>query len=139
MFKNHVSRVIECNINPITLSDHALITMKLKLDLEAGHTLWSLNNSLLQMEDFRIKIRSIIKNYLGISDTEEVEPITLWEGAKAVLRGEIIYFASYKKREREKRIKEIEQSIRILETEQQQQDKRKLCRLALFECTKERI
>ena len=117
MFKNYVSRVVECNINSITLSDHAMITMKLNLDLEVGQTLWRLNNSLLQMEDFKTKIRSIFKNYLEINDTEDIEPVTLWEGAKAVLRGEIISFASYKKREREKGIKEIEQSIRILELE----------------------
>ncbi len=101
VFKNQISRIIECKINPITLSDHALITMKLKLDLEVGHTLWRLNNSLLQMEDFKIKIRSTIKNYLETNDTEEVEPVTLWEGTKAVLRGEIISFAS---RERGKKV-----------------------------------
>lgn len=89
MFKNHVSRLIECN-NLITLSDHALITIKFNLDLEVGHTLGRLNNSLLQMEDFKIKTRSTIKNYLEINDTEQVEPVTLWKGAKALLRGEII-------------------------------------------------
>ena len=36
------------------------------------------------MEDLKIKIRSTIKKYLEINDTEEVELVTLWEGVKAV-------------------------------------------------------
>ena len=58
--------------------------MKLNIDLEVGHTLWRLNNFLVQMEDLKIKIRSTIKKYLEINDTEEVELVTLWEGVKAV-------------------------------------------------------
>ena len=115
MFKNHISMVTECHIGEIMLSDHALISLKLNLDLESGQKTWRLNNSLLQIDDFKTKIKSAIKNYLEINDTGEVDPIILWEGMKAVLRGEIISFASYKKKEREKRTKELERSIKTFE------------------------
>ena len=116
MFKNHISMVAECHIKEITLSDHALISLKLNFDLEKGQKTWRLNNSLLQIDDFKTKIKLALKNYLEINDTGEVDPLILWEGMKVVLRGEIISFASYKKKEREKRTKELEQSIKTLES-----------------------
>lgn len=112
MFKNHISVVAECHIKEITLSDHTLIFLKLNFDLEKGQKTWRLNNSLLQIDDFKTKIKSALKSYLEINDTRKVDPLILWEGMKVVLRGEIISFASFTKKEREKRTKELEQLIK---------------------------
>lgn len=95
-----MSRVQNCNIHQITLSDHALISLVIEIGREKSRTLWRLNNSLLQLEDFKIKIRKVIEDYLEINDTGETNPVIIWEGLKAIIQGEIICFSSWNKKER---------------------------------------
>lgn len=52
---------------------------------------------------------------MKFNDTEEVNSVILWEGAKAVLRGEIIRYSSAKKRQREQIKTELELEIKTLE------------------------
>lgn len=48
---------------------------------------------------------------MKINDNEELDPIILWEGAKAVIRGHIIAYASAKKRTREAQQKRLKKLI----------------------------
>ena len=56
-------------------------------------------------------MQNIITEYVKINDTEEIDPIILWEGAKAVIRGHIIAYALAKKRTREAQQKRISEQI----------------------------
>lgn len=56
-------------------------------------------------------MQNIITEYMKINDNEELDPIILWEGAKAVIRGHIIAYASAKKRTREAQQKRLKKLI----------------------------
>ena len=56
-----------------------------------------------------------LKEYLEFNDTEDINSIILWEGAKAVLRGELIRYFSLKKKQREQFKTELEIQIKALE------------------------
>ena len=44
---------------------------------------------------------------MEINDTEDLDPITLWEGAKAVLRGYIISYSSTRKKKKQEEMRNI--------------------------------
>ena len=74
--------------------------------------------TLIFEKEFKIKIRSVLQEYIRHNDTEDVNPLILWEGAKAVLRGEIIAYASFKKKQKEKIRTSLEKKIEELEKTQ---------------------
>lgn len=115
ILKNEMSRVQHCNIHQITLSDHALISLIIEIGRGKCRMLWRLNNSLLLLKDFKTKIKTVIEEYVEINDTGEINALIIWEGLKAVTRGEIICFSSRKKKEREKKVENLELKIKDLE------------------------
>lgn len=48
----------------------------------------------LFLDEFKTKINWVLQDCIKYIDTEGINPVILWEGAKAVLRGEIISYAS---------------------------------------------
>lgn len=48
MFKKDVELIETCNIGLRDLSDHATVTITLKLNIKKGEKIWRLNNSLLK-------------------------------------------------------------------------------------------
>lgn len=86
----------------------------MEIGREKTRTLWRFNNSLLQLEDFKVKIKTSIENYLEINIIGETNPVIIWEGFKAVIRGEIISFSSWKKTERETEVRNLELKIKTL-------------------------
>lgn len=56
-----------------------------------------------------------MKSYLEINDNGGVTSIILWEAAKATLRGEIIAYSCWKKRQKEKRV--LENKVKKLQEE----------------------
>ena len=115
MFKKDVELIETCNIGIRDLSDHATVTITLNLNIKEGEKIWRLNNSLLKDKLFVGKINKVLKEYLEINDNGDTNPIILWEGAKAVLRGHIIAYGAFKKRQRQQKQKTLEQQIQILE------------------------
>ena len=113
MFKKDVSLVQNSTISSINIADHAAISLTVKLKNTKRTSIWRLNNSLLQDKTFVERMQNIITEYIKINDTEEIDPIILWEGAKAVIRGHII--ASAKKRTREAQQKRLSEQIKQLE------------------------
>ena len=79
----------------------------------------SLLNNLEVVQD----IKNEFKNFLDINDNNEVSPSTLWDTAKAVLRGKIISLSSKLKKEREKDQRLLEEQIKKLETEHKKTNK----------------
>lgn len=54
------------------------------------NTLWRLNSSILNNEQFIERMRTEIKQYIEENDNGDVSPAVLWDACKAVLRGKII-------------------------------------------------
>lgn len=108
-------RIIDSTIFPITISDHAPISV----DWDIGHRpttkQWRLNASLLNDKEFVIFVNSELKKYLETNMSPETSPLILWDCAKAYMRGCIISYASARKKRREAKRQELEVKIRDLE------------------------
>lgn len=64
---------------------------------------WRFNTGLLNDIEVKVFVESETKQQLEIKALPEMSPVTLWECAKAYLRGRIIDFASKKKKRKEVR------------------------------------
>lgn len=117
MFKGDIEKVFRCDIMPISITDHAPVIIELHLNSEKRETLWRMNNSLLEDRAFKEKMNISIKSFFEINDNGEVSNITLWEAAKATLRGEIIAFSSWKKKQKGKDEKVLEIKIKDMQKE----------------------
>lgn len=97
--QQYIYKVIDCHIEPITLSDHAPVILKVDLGAHSFFRYWRLNVSLLNNAETVKELRQHLKEYFEINDNSEVNPSILWEGAKAVIRGKIIQISSRLKRQ----------------------------------------
>ena len=68
------------------ISDHSSVNLKLHLDTRSKMTTWRLNVSMLTSPEFKEKIKKELKTYLDYNDDGNVNPVMLWDTAKAVLR-----------------------------------------------------
>lgn len=100
MFAKDLSLVNSIKIGQIYLSDNAPLQMTLKGSKEKEASIWRFNNSLLLEKGFKIKLSTVLQEYVTYNDTEEINAVILWEGAKVVLRGEIIAYASFRKKKK---------------------------------------
>lgn len=110
-------KVTECFIEPITLSHHAPIVLKVHLGVQSFFRYWRLNVSLLNKSETVEDLSKTLKEYFEINDNGEVNPSILWEGAKAVIRGKIIQISSKTKRQRLEEQLNLENKIKLLETQ----------------------
>lgn len=94
-------RVIDCHIEPLTLSDHAPVILKINVAAHSYVKYLRLNISLLNNTEIVKEIKQHLKEYFEINDNGEVNPPILWEGAKAVIRGKFIQISSRVKRQRQ--------------------------------------
>ncbi len=115
MFNSERHRILKCHIGVKDISDHAGVYLSLHLDTETKNTTWKLNTSLLNDPLCKQYIDKEFKEYLEQNDTGEVSPGTVWDAAKAVLRGKLILCSSVKKREKQKRIKDLLEELKNLE------------------------
>ena len=100
--KRELHRISDIKILPITLSDHAPIQLK-----------WDIGHKPLT-------IKTELKNYIDTNDLPATSPLTLWDCAKAFLRGRIIAFACARRRQREAKQHELEDIIKVLEFKHKQ-------------------
>lgn len=108
-------RALECQIHNITLSDHAPVSIVWDVGRAVSSSRWRLNTSLLGIPEFQATLRNEFSLYLEFNDKEDISPIILWEGAKAVLRGKIIQLASISKKVRVAKRLELEKKVDNLE------------------------
>lgn len=108
-------KVIDCHIQPITLSDHAPVILKLHLGTHSFFKYWRMNVSLLNNTEIVEELRKHLKEYFELNDNGEVSPTILWEGAKVVMRGKIIQISSKLKRLRLEEELALENKIKLLE------------------------
>ncbi len=113
--KQDAYKAVESHIEPAAVSDHGPVILSLRLSQENPTKHWRLNVSLLNNLEIVQNIKDELENFLEHNDNGEVSVSTLWDTAKAVLRGKIIALSSKLKKEREKIQFELEESIKNLE------------------------
>lgn len=62
--------------------------------------MWKLNNTFLNHQWVKKKIKWEIRNYLERNENENTAYQNLWDAAKAVLRGKLIVINAYIKKEK---------------------------------------
>lgn len=113
--KQSLHKVVECVIEPITLSDHAPVRMTLDLGFEKHFKYWRLNVSMLTDPVIKDQLKHTIEEYFATNDNGSVSPSMLWDGAKAVLRGKYIEIAIKLNKQRKEKEKQLESDIKRLE------------------------
>lgn len=110
-----ISNVIASKYHNILISDHSPTSLVLDLNYKKQQFTWSLHPSLFSDASFCQYISTKISEFLESNDNSEVTDSTLWETFKVVIRGHIISFESSLKKERRKRLSEIEIELSQLE------------------------
>lgn len=111
MFKHDLCKVVNCETVPFPLADHSSVVLELNLHREPRITVWRFNNSLIMDQIFKEKITDSIKTFFQINDKREIQPVLLGETAKATIRGDIIAYSSWKKKQRENKQASVEDKI----------------------------
>lgn len=115
--KQQIHKVGNCNIESITISDHAPVILSLELGRDSFFKYWRLNVSVLSDEKIIKELKHNLKEYFQINGNDEVSPSILWEGGKAVMRGKIIEITSRLKKARLEQQAKLESKIKELELE----------------------
>uniref|UniRef100_A0A803TV24 ribonuclease H n=1 Tax=Anolis carolinensis TaxID=28377 RepID=A0A803TV24_ANOCA len=126
------SRILNMETQPIWISDHAPIIVELRIEepdeTEAIKT-WRYKHFIIKTEKLKNELSEEIKNYFkenrGSASTE-----TVWDTAKAVIRGYCIAkevaVKKQQDRERKRVFREIEETQKLLQNKYQVQVKAKL-------------
>lgn len=87
--------------------------------------IWRLNEEMLNSSKVVEQIKKETKDYFELNLDKEVDIQTVWDAYKAIIRGIPIKLASEQKKNREKRIKELQVMIKIKEQDQVKKPKEK--------------
>lgn len=93
-------RVKESTLEPISISDHGSVTMKINIGADNHFRHWRLNVSLLTDMNIRQELREALTEYFIINDDGNVSPSIVWDASKATIRGKIISIGSRTKKQR---------------------------------------
>lgn len=96
-------RIKNCYIDIRDVSDHAGVYLTLYLENQKKDTFWKLNTTILNDLTTRRQIQNEFELYLQSNDNGKVSPSTLWDAAKAVIRGKMITLTAFHKKEKQKR------------------------------------
>ena len=80
---------------------------------------WRLNSALLNNQEIIEEIKEEIKKYIEKNDNENTMTQTLWDAAKAVLRGKFITLQSHLKKQEKSQINNLTLHLKQLEKEEQ--------------------
>lgn len=97
------------------ISDHSAVTLSLDLSEIRPSYNWRFNPTLLLDSGFCEHLTELLAEFLKFNDTGEVSDSILWETLKSVLRGHIISYECSLKKQREKRLLEIDNRLSQLE------------------------
>lgn len=110
------SDIFETQIHPNTISDPALVSVKLHTKTTfSTSSRWRFNTPLLEDQEFDSYFKREWTFFMEMNDSPNTSPTLLWQTGKAVLRGKIISYSSYKKRKDTKSQLEMEKKIKELE------------------------
>ena len=111
-----ISNLISTIYHSILVSDHSPISFEINFNLRPHQHNWKFNPSLyldkIFCEYIAFKISGV---FLSSNDNTAVSKSILWESFKVVLRGYIILYQSSGKRDRLKRLSDIEPRLSALE------------------------
>lgn len=107
-------RIRDCRIRIRDLSDHSGVYLTLHLTNRQKNTP---NPSILNDKMVQEKIEQEFDTYIQNNDNGKVSPNTLWEAAKAVIRGKIIALAASRKKEKQKSLTELQDELKHSNTE----------------------
>jgi hypothetical protein len=95
-----LSKYKKIEIIPCILSDHNALKLKLnnKNNNRKNTNNWKLSNTLLNDQLVIDEMKVEIKRFLEVNENEYITYRTLWDTAKAVLRGTFIAMSVYIKR-----------------------------------------
>lgn len=118
---NNTLRIIDsAQILPISWSDHAPVTLTLKLGTPLRRPYnWRLNNFLLQHVPSRTELESTLQYYFAENDTPDVSLPTLWAAHKTVLRGRCIALSSVMKKDARAAKLQAEKRLKALKAQLQ--------------------
>lgn len=103
--------------HPILVSDHGPVSVDLDLATlaNARRRNWRFDPTLLKEDFFLKKFEEHILTYIQENDNGEVNDMILWEGLKAVIRGQVISFTAAKRISEETEFRNIETKLQQLE------------------------
>ena len=92
------------------MSDHSLVTFKIEFNSpERGRGYFKLNNSFILHTEYQEAVRKVIQDTAELN--QSANPNTLWEIIKGAIRNESIQYAAHKKKENNKREKQLIEEI----------------------------
>ena len=110
-----VGYVRKTDIIPGYRTDHSAITLQLNLNYQPrGPGFWKLNCSLLKELEYINLIKDTIKE---VTDEFTEDAIMKWEMIKMKVRMKTMQFSAQRKRNKKKRVEELETQLKILEEE----------------------
>lgn len=87
-----MASVSDSQIHPITISDHAPVSLSvIKTNITEPTRNWRFNTSQLKESDFLKYFEGECTIFLETNNQLRISPGVLWETAKAVIRGKIIF------------------------------------------------
>lgn len=137
MYNSEKHRVKESRMGTRDLSDHSSVYLKLHMDSKCKNTLWRLNTSLLNDPVFKTTIKGELQTYLENNNNGQVNPVTLWDAAKAVLRGKIISITAFMRKAKAQKLTDLQN--KLLELEQSHSKQRTPLLLQQMRTTKQEI
>jgi len=115
------SRLLQCVVSTQyhnrLLSDHAPVSLNLRIQFSKGDYAWKFDNVLLNDVKFCEYISNKFTLFLENNDKGDVSDSVLWEAMKAVIRGDIIAYQTAKNRENRAKLNNIDKQITNLEME----------------------
>ena len=103
--------MVSCKHNIGYKSDHSKVSLNIDLiNLTRGPGYFKLNNSLLLDKDYQETVKKSIAEI-----NKEANPNTKWELIKGTIRNETIKYATYKKKETNKKEKKLTNEIKELQ------------------------
>ena len=110
-----VFKIKSCYYNGIIISDHAAVSLELKVHKEyKGPPKWRFDNKWLQDPQFVQFLNANIDVFFKLNKNE-TSSLIRWDAFKAYIRGQIISYTSFKSKEFKKKLLEIEKEIKTLE------------------------
>lgn len=108
--------VNSCSIGSILISDHAPVYLRLLLHEQIHSTrYWKFNSSFLTNTEACNNIRQWLEQYRQENEASPVTPAVIWDAAKAVLRGQLISYASARKKKINKQTEQLKTELSCLE------------------------
>jgi hypothetical protein len=123
--KASLSKYKKIEIIPCILSDHNALELELnnKNNSRKYTNKWKLNKTLLNDQWVIDNIKEEIKRFLEVTENKNMTYQSLWDTAKAVLRGTFIAMSAFIKRIERYQINDLMLHLKLLEKQEQAKPK----------------